>query len=289
MISHRHALTLRLCIFVLATIVSDCMGQTTQCQMDSTTAYAEFLFNNGMYLNAATEYLRSFFYFNKENSEAQWNCFEKAVESYELANEVGVALRWWQYGERVCPNENTRKNEFRIRSARLLRKAGRLSEALEKLDEPPEGEANANQRSQLYFERALNHALVFDHITARKEFDFVIEPEPLKLYAKWLKEKIQPKDSLRHRSKTAAGIFATLPGLGYVYTGHYQTAVSALVVIGLFVSATAYSYDAGNPGVGALCGVLSFGWYSGSIYGSILSAERFNNYYLSQYISNFNN
>jgi len=78
------------------------------------------------------------------------------------------------------------------------------------------------------------------------------------------------------KSRFAAGTLAIVPGLGYLYSGYNQTAISAFLVNSLFFWATNEAFQRDNTSMGVMLGVLSFGWYTGNIYGSIISATRSN-------------
>lgn len=80
------------------------------------------------------------------------------------------------------------------------------------------------------------------------------------------------------KSPSLAGVLSIVPGLGYAYAGYPKTAFSAFLVTSGFIWATVESFDRGNEGLGALLGVLSFGWYSGNIYGAVESAHRYNDW-----------
>jgi hypothetical protein len=80
---------------------------------------------------------------------------------------------------------------------------------------------------------------------------------------------------------------ALIPGLGYAYTGHYQTAIAALLVNGLTMAATKEAIDHHRPGFATITSLFAFGWYSGSIYGSVASAERFNRFAVDRFMEHF--
>lgn len=82
--------------------------------------------------------------------------------------------------------------------------------------------------------------------------------------------------NLTRKSRLTAGTLALVPGLGYFYTGYKQTAISAFLVNSLFFWATNEAFKKDNTSLGVMLGVLSFGWYTGNIYGSVISATRSN-------------
>lgn len=82
--------------------------------------------------------------------------------------------------------------------------------------------------------------------------------------------------NLRKKSPVIAGLLGIVPGLGYLYSGYEQTAVASFIVNGLFIWGAVEAFKQDNEGLGIMLGTLSFGWYSGNIYGSVNSAQRSN-------------
>ncbi|HOI86395.1 MAG TPA: membrane protein insertion efficiency factor YidD [Lentimicrobium sp.] len=81
---------------------------------------------------------------------------------------------------------------------------------------------------------------------------------------------------LRTKSPAVSAILSVVPGAGYAYTGHTQTALSAFLVNGLLAYTTYTSFKTENYGVGILAGVFNLSFYIGNIYGSAQSAKRYN-------------
>jgi tetratricopeptide (TPR) repeat protein len=82
--------------------------------------------------------------------------------------------------------------------------------------------------------------------------------------------------SFPKKSKRLAGFLGIVPGLGYLYSGHRQTALSALLINGLLGYATWNTLAQGNYGLGSLLGVFTAAFYTGNIIGSVKAAERWN-------------
>lgn len=80
----------------------------------------------------------------------------------------------------------------------------------------------------------------------------------------------------RKKSPALAGALGIVPGLGYLYAGYPESAVSALILDSLLLAASYKAFDDGNEPLGALLGIVGIGWYAGSIYGSISAADRRN-------------
>ena len=80
----------------------------------------------------------------------------------------------------------------------------------------------------------------------------------------------------RDRSPRLGGILGLIPGLGYVYSGEYAKAVRSLILNGLFIYAMTETADREQWGAFAALSFFELTWYTGSIYGGIDAAHRFN-------------
>ena len=94
--------------------------------------------------------------------------------------------------------------------------------------------------------------------------------------------------SLKKKNPTTAGILAIIPGLGYLYDGYKQTAFASFLVNGLFIWGTVSAFEKNNESLGTMFTILSLGWYTGNIYGSVISAQRKNMKLKYDLISKFN-
>ncbi|MEA5459528.1 hypothetical protein VB796_10780 [Arcicella sp. LKC2W] len=80
------------------------------------------------------------------------------------------------------------------------------------------------------------------------------------------------------KSKNAVwgGILGIIPGAGYLYASHKQTALSSLIINSLFAYGAYTSFKTNNVGIGILASVIGVAFYIGNIQGSIKSVKRFN-------------
>lgn len=116
----------------------------------------------------------------------------------------------------------------------------------------------------------------FDWEEAAGQFGRVSGDNPYAPYAERCRELAIQGMRLPHRSPTLAGVFSIVPGGGYLYAGYPRTALSAFIINGLFMWGTVRAFDSGNSGLGIFMGTMSFGWYTGNIYGGIRTAGRRN-------------
>lgn len=122
----------------------------------------------------------------------------------------------------------------------------------------------------------LSYVYDLDWREAAARFAGIEDSSPLYENAVSCRDLCTRGQNLKRKSPTLAGMLAVMPGLGYLYDGYRQTALSSFIVNSLFFWATYQAFDRNNSGLGTLLAVLSFGWYSGNIYGSVVSAKRRN-------------
>ncbi len=78
------------------------------------------------------------------------------------------------------------------------------------------------------------------------------------------------------RSPAIGGWLGLIPGLGYAYSGEYANATRSAILNGLFIWIMARCAQDDEWGVFALAAFFEFTWYSGSIYGGVDAAHRYN-------------
>jgi hypothetical protein len=72
------------------------------------------------------------------------------------------------------------------------------------------------------------------------------------------------------------GMLGSIPGLGYAYSGEYANALRSIIMNGIFIYAMIETGDDGHWGVFSVLTFFEITWYTGSIYGGIDSAHRYN-------------
>ena len=87
---------------------------------------------------------------------------------------------------------------------------------------------------------------------------------------------LEELSSQKLKNPNLAKVLSIIPGLGYLYSGHKGSAVTALLVNGILGYATYTSIKSQNYGVATLCGVFTLSFYLGNINGASRSAERYN-------------
>lgn len=96
------------------------------------------------------------------------------------------------------------------------------------------------------------------------------EPAPGKLLA------IKNYRAGRDKSVWVGGILGLVPGLGYAYSGEYANGLRAAILNGLFMYAMVATADDEQWGAFAALSFFELTWYTGSVYGGIDAADRYN-------------
>ena len=78
------------------------------------------------------------------------------------------------------------------------------------------------------------------------------------------------------RSPAIGGWLGLIPGLGYAYSGEYANATRSAILNGLFIWIMTRCAHDDEWGAFALAAFFEFTWYSGSIYGGVDAAHRYN-------------
>ena len=80
----------------------------------------------------------------------------------------------------------------------------------------------------------------------------------------------------RDKRPRLGGWLGLIPGLGYAYSGEYANAFRSLLLNSLFIYGMADSAQRENWGAFSAIAFFELTWYTGSIYGGIDAAHRFN-------------
>lgn len=88
----------------------------------------------------------------------------------------------------------------------------------------------------------------------------------------FLKQYEQSKKSVGK----AQALNALIPGAGYLYLGQKQSAFTALILNGLFITASVCFFQHHHVAAGAIFTSFEAGWYFGGIYGAGLEAKAYN-------------
>lgn len=249
---------------------------------DSALLFVKYLINNEFYSEALLEINRLQF-------------LDKRNESELYVNKI-ISLRALDEGEKAVFEYETKMPQSSRKNAALVLQAAlayydltNYTGVCNTLVAIDSASASDDVLSKKYRLQGLANAHLSRWADARTNFaeaNAVQENEVL--YAK-NKALVENALTFKPKSSATASFLSVIPGLGYLYTGHKQTALTAFLINGVLAYATYTSIKNENYGVGALTGVFGLSFYVGNILGSGRSADRYNNSKRKQILNSLEN
>ncbi|GBC64055.1 hypothetical protein DENIS_5056 [Desulfonema ishimotonii] len=111
---------------------------------------------------------------------------------------------------------------------------------------------------------------------AMSAFGQIRQENQEKYRLKQLEAELNRIGEIPRKSPELAGALSIIPGAGYLYCGRYYDALTALILNGGLMIGAYKAFDNDNPALGSLAAIVGIGFYSGSIYGSVSSAHKYN-------------
>jgi tetratricopeptide (TPR) repeat protein len=249
--------------------------------INTSLAFIKSLINNGYYEQAILEIKRVEFNqpFNKEVFVNELICL-KALNEYEKAI--------YAY-ETQCPPLYKSDPEILYQLATVYYNLNNIDKANQIVSAALIVPQNGNQQARFYALQGLLYANKYDWPNAKSSF---LKLRTLPYRADITESNlrlIEKAEAIKYKSPAKASLLSIIPGLGYVYTGHPQTAISSFLLNGVFAYATYSSIKRKNFGVASLTGLFGVSFYIANIYGSGQSAKRHNNQKRNFVINNLSN
>jgi hypothetical protein len=111
--------------------------------------------------------------------------------------------------------------------------------------------------------------------------DIFISKMDFSIFEQHEREKIQLLSDNRFnphlKSPLIAGLLSLIPGLGKIYTKNYSDGLTAFFLNGLLAYLTYNNFQNNHKFRGYLFAILGLSFYAGNIFGSVVSASKYNN------------
>ena len=251
---------------------------------DNLLGFAQSLFREGDYLNAAHEYQRYLFLY-PDSSQADFVQLHIAA-AYQNAGRLEAAIEAYQSLIQNYPRspfiERARSN---IAQCQLLsgNQATSITSLRQFLSDYPESELAPRAQfiiATIYMDEK-------SWTAATREWEQVQIKYPQTFFAEMsnqLIRMVQRVESLPHRSPIAAGMLSTLlPGLGQVYSGRYSAGLYSLLMVGATAAGTAYYTNQERYEVAIPLGIIGLFFYLSNVYDSLQAAKVFNQQHENQF------
>jgi TM2 domain-containing membrane protein YozV len=235
--------------------------------------FSNDLFVSGEYYRAITEAKRylSLFPAGPQVEEMAKLIGDSYLMSYEWAEAIG-AYEQFLMRFPASPLENT----VLFYKAICLEKQGNTAEAERLFQLIMSGAGRTKKGEAARWEiLLLIRQNRFDEAEALLK-DRMLHPE-IEREAGLIEDLLRAKKGAQYKSPLTAGLLsAVLPGSGQFYNERYQDGIYSFVLNGLFILGAWKAFDSDNFGLGAVLTIFEIGWYSGSIYGAVGGAHKYN-------------
>ncbi len=242
--------------------------------------FARQLLQEGDYYRSITEYKRVLFFAAPESVDLRHHAILGIGEALFAGGEYERSGEWLHSHLNELQSEDERREGVRLMSRSfLVGNAGlRLLEVIdrESLDRSDEG-----------FYRALGLANLGRWSESAGAFDALASDRIYGAVSVNFATIARDADRSSWRSPRIAGLLGLVPGLGYLYAGHKQTAIAAVIVNAVFAGATIQAFRSEQEVLGGFLAAFTLSWYAGSIYGSVQGARRSNSHLQQEQWSRF--
>ena len=265
-------------LILLCALFLACLSKT--CAEPSVTRkHALDLLDEGDTTSAAIEFRRLSYETGKPTEQAGWNwmaayCHAIGTEKDRLdlttrsldraeetasGDDLSLALSWLR-AETAADSRHWQEAAFYYRS--LEHKAT----------------TNDTIRDYAIRQQAVSHLQQGEREQARETLEGLSGPDERKTTL----EALDAYTAANHKSPRIGGLLGIIPGFGYLYSGEYGNAARSLFLNGIFIWGM---IETAQEDYWGLFSVITFGeltWYTGSIYGGIDSAHRYNRHQLEK-------
>ena len=241
------------------------------------SAFADSLFREGDYLNAAHEYKRILF-LHPDAPQSDFIAFRVAA-SYQNAGQLKNAIRAYQHLIDTYPESALiARAQNNIAQCHIL--SGDRKQSLTSLKRFLTEHKKSDLAPRVHFTIGMLHIDKGEWAEANSVWNNVsltYSDSPFAEVSDRLARMVKNAESLPHRSPTVAGALSVLvPGGGQVYNRRTVDGLSAFVSIALLGGASFYYADQERYEVAVPIGILGVFLYGNSIYQSIQTARAFN-------------
>lgn len=241
------------------------------------SAFADSLFQEGDYLNAAHEYKRLLF-LHPDTSQNDFITFRVAA-SYQNAGKLKNAIRAYQRLIDTYPKSTlVARAKNNIAQCHIL--SGDSKQGLTSLKRFLTEHKKSDLAPRVHFTIGMLHIDKGEWAEANSVWNDVsvtYSENPFAKVSSRLARMLKNAETLPHRSPMVAGTLSVLvPGSGQIYTGRTVDGLYAFVSVAILVSASLYYADQERYEVAVPVGILGAFFYGNSIYQSIQTAQAFN-------------
>jgi tetratricopeptide (TPR) repeat protein len=241
---------------------------------DQILGFADALFRDGDYFRAITEYKR--FLFLQPTDPRAGRVQLQIGLAYLRGQQWEDARQTFESMARHHPDAEIRR-EAALLSGDTDYQQGRYAQAIEALRPLADAHPHTPVGERARYLLGWSYLRTRQWPEAAGSFTAIDTASPLFPSAQALSEAAREAEQLPHKSPALAGLLsAAIPGTGHFYAGRFRDGAIALLLNGAFLAAGIEAVQSGNEAAAGLLLFFEAAWYSGSIYGAVNAAHKFN-------------
>ena len=251
----------------------------------SRESFADYLFREGEYYRAITEYYR-ILHGNKDYKEKLELLGKIGLCYFEGADYDGYVLFYYKYQDSFVP-DSLLFAKLNLYLGKSYYHQGHFLKTISHLESPKLAPSNLYY-NEAQFLLGISYCRLYDWQNAIKKLRLVERSESKleKITAESMIRSLQNFPNLPQKNPVlAGGLSAVLPGAGYAYCHRWGTAIASLLVNGLLAWTFADALKQDQYGLASLTGFLGIGWYAGNIRGSVKAARKYNDITRDDYVN----
>lgn len=275
-------MTFLICLLMIhqASLVSAGQGRILL-DADTQIKYADDCFSGQDYGTAAVEY-KKFVYFFPDDARIPQAKFNIGMSLFHL-KDYAAALNQF-----IAILDKEGATPFGIDSgwmiSRCYQRSGNYGSAIDNLaylvrlsNDTAVADKAWHQMGWLYLESGEfgEARAAFGRISPSGRTDFDMDA---------LDAQLNGQGTIPQKSPVTAGILSMIPGGGYLYCERMQDALIAFFFTSAFIYGAVESFDHDLYALGGMMSLVGLGFYSGSMYGGITSAHKFNQAKKSEFV-----
>ncbi len=268
--------------FVQAETKSD-LKPILKIDSDKQFDFAEFYFSNKEYLRAIGEYKRFIYFFPKDKrvESAMYRIgmayyydkrFREAIDSFKKLIDKYVDTNFSIKSYFMTSESYLRINAF--------------NSAIINLHNLITITDDVNLKDKAYYRIGWIYIEMASWEKARVYFEKISAQNKQKYRFEKLSTELEKVKYIPEKNPQIAGFLSVIPGAGYLYCKRYKDAIIAFLLNTGLIYAAYESFDDDQYALGGLITFVGFGFYAGSIYGSITSAHKYNRKRTEKFIKN---
>ena len=243
-------------------------------QEKSLLGFADYLFEEGHYYQAVTEYGR-FIYFNPGHPSVP-RARLKTARCYKMGGQYDKAIGLYRELAAVYAGREE-GIEAAFQAGDCFRLSEDYEEALRAFSRFIEESPSHPLADKARWNMAWTYVWLQDYGSARKELLHLNESSLYQASSRELMGALGEIPYVPRKSPFLSGMLAALvPGAGHLYTGQKKQALFSFVTNALLIFGSYEAFSKELYTAGGFLSLFSINYYSGNIFGAITSAHKFN-------------